>query len=62
MMQERIGSDGEREFFIEKKLYRNDKCHCGSKLKYKKCCYKKTGKNPRVEYTFRPKDLTTSGK
>lgn len=21
--------------------YRNKECHCGSKLKYKKCCYKK---------------------
>ena len=24
-----------------KKVHRNEKCPCGSGLKYKKCCYKK---------------------
>lgn len=32
----------EREFFVKKKIGRNDPCPCGSRKKFKKCCEKST--------------------
>lgn len=42
---------------------RNDKCPCGSKLKYKKCCLKKAGVElPHTDFILRQPTVNTFGK
>lgn len=36
---------------MSKKIGRNDKCPCGSQLKYKKCCLESKFYEPQIEIT-----------